>query len=101
MKRLLEVSPYETDGGALIGRDPRKLTGDDFEADGVELYVPRKAVRLKCLDCVGGSESEVRKCVSVTCPLWALRMSGLSRALRAAIKAKELADKNEGEEDGE
>ena len=93
--KLLEISPYETDGGNLIGRDPRKLTGEDFEAQGVELRVPRKAVRAMCLECCGFVESEVRKCVAVHCPLWALRMGGLSRSLRAAIKAKEMAEKND------
>lgn len=96
MNPLLEVSPYEIDKGNLIGRDPRKLTGEDFAAAGVELFVPRKAIRAACLQCVGGQEAEVRKCVSVSCPLWAMRMSGgLTRKLRAAIKEKDLEEDTE------
>ena len=82
--RLLEPSPYEIDGGSLIGRDPRKLTREDFAEAGVELRRMNKAIRAKCLDCVAGSESEVRKCVSISCPLWPIRMGVLPRALRPA-----------------
>lgn len=32
-----------------------------------------KVIRAKCLDCAH-DPSEVRKCVSVTCPLWPYRM---------------------------
>lgn len=33
-----------------------------------------KAIRLKCLDCSGGSASEVRECIIPLCPLWPFRM---------------------------
>lgn len=95
MNPLLEISPYEIDKGNSIGRDPRKLTGEDFAQAGVELHVPRKAIRLACLNCAGGQEAEVRKCVAVTCPLWGMRMGGLSRELRRAIKAKEALEKED------
>lgn len=33
-----------------------------------------KAIRAKCIDCCGGQRAEVRKCVSVDCPLHRYRM---------------------------
>jgi hypothetical protein len=35
---------------------------------------PIRAIRAKCVDCSGGSLSEVRKCPAVRCPLWPMRM---------------------------
>jgi hypothetical protein len=94
VNRLLEPSPYETDRGELIGRDPRKLTEAEVLEAGIELRVPTKAIRAFCLSCAQ-SESEVRKCVSTQCPLWAMRMGGMSRELRRALKAKEAEEKDE------
>lgn len=34
---------------------------------------PVKAIRLFCLDCSGGSSSEVKLCTSRTCPLYPFR----------------------------
>lgn len=33
-----------------------------------------KAIRMKCLDCCGGQQAEVRKCPATNCPLWRYRM---------------------------
>lgn len=69
----LEPSPFEIDGGNLIGRDPRQLPLADLR----RLRHPEspiKAIRAKCLDCCGGNVAEARKCVSTVCPLWPLRM---------------------------
>lgn len=33
-----------------------------------------KAIRLKCLDCCGGNNAEVRRCPVTCCPLWRYRM---------------------------
>jgi|SRR5579872_5801762 len=101
---LLEVSPYAADGGELIGRDPRRLTPADFAAAGITLRRPMKAVRAKCVDCCSGNESEVRKCVSRSCPLWPMRMGSLPRALRQALKVPLSAGTDTGieeETDGE
>ena len=38
-----------------------------------------KAIRQKCIDCSGGSISEVRKCPCVACPLFPFRMGKNSR----------------------
>jgi hypothetical protein len=95
---LLEPSPYETDRGELIGRDPRKLTEAEVLEAGIELRVPTKAIRQFCLQCAGNSEAEARKCTAITCPLWPLRMGGMSRELRRALKAKAALEKDEGDE---
>ncbi len=34
---------------------------------------PLRAIRLKCLDCSGWSEAEVRKCVILDCALYKFR----------------------------
>jgi hypothetical protein len=98
---LLEPSPYEIDQGNLIGRDPRKLTEAEVLEAGIELRVPTKAIRAMCLECCGHQEAEVRKCVSVNCPLWALRMTGMSRELRRALKVKAALEKDESDGAGE
>ena len=33
-----------------------------------------KAIRAKCIDCMGGDKSEVRKCTATKCPLFPFRM---------------------------
>lgn len=97
MTRLLEASPYESDEGALIGRDPRKLTPADFEADGIALRPVFKAIRANCLDCCGGNAAEVRKCVSVTCPMWPMRMGRFPSALRKALRDEPDVEAEPGE----
>ena len=71
---LLEVSPFDSDGGEDIGRDPRSLSPAELSATGLDRIVGLKAIRVKCLDCSGYSPAEVRKCVAVDCVLWPLRM---------------------------
>ncbi|MDO4982162.1 MAG: hypothetical protein Q4E35_01235 [Eubacteriales bacterium] len=34
---------------------------------------PLKAIKAKCLDCMGGHKKEVKLCPSVECPLWNFR----------------------------
>ena len=60
--------------GALVGRDPRDMTTDELSQLGHERISPLKALRLRCVDCCVCSPSEVRLCVSVTCPSWPFRM---------------------------
>jgi hypothetical protein len=60
--------------GELIGRDPRKVSADDWERAGIEGQPILRVIRAKCLDCRGEQESEVRKCVAVACPNWPYRM---------------------------
>jgi hypothetical protein len=71
--KFLEVSPYASDGGQLIGRHPRTVPVADLRAlDNPASVI--KAVRAKCIDCCCGQESEVRKCTAVFCALWPFRM---------------------------
>ncbi len=39
-----------------------------------EKLTRKKAIRLKCLDCMAGQVKEVRLCLSRDCPLWIFRM---------------------------
>jgi hypothetical protein len=89
MHPLLMMSPYESDCGNAIGRDPRTLTVEDFAAHLPDVQVGLRAVRAKCIDCCGGSAAEVRKCTAVLCPLWPLRMGRMPKALRVLRRAEE------------
>ena len=71
--RYLEPSPFAADGGEFIGKSPREIPLADLKALGHPESYP-KIIRAKCIDCCGGVASEVRKCVSIDCPLWPLRM---------------------------
>jgi hypothetical protein len=70
---LLVPSGDKSDGGFLIGRDPREVPSEILS-----LYYreknPLKALRARCLDCCCGQASEVRKCTAVDCPSWPFRM---------------------------
>lgn len=99
MTPLLVQSPFEADGGNLIGRDPRDLSADEWAASGLPLLVGFKAIRAKCLDCGGGSQAEVRKCVSTGCALWPLRMGGMPKGLRTLRKG--LSEEAEAETEEE
>ena len=90
---LLQVSPYESDGGELIGRDPRLICAKDWEA--TPLLVGLKAIRAKCLDCVHGP-GEVRKCVQSDCPLWSLRMGTVPKDFKLARQGRISSDKSAG-----
>src|SRR5262245_57478176 len=76
-----------TEGGELVGRDPRRMGRDALQAAGFEPMSLAEAIRAKCLDCCAGSAQEVRYCVAVTCPSWPYRM-GLNpfRAERSAAQ---------------
>lgn len=39
-----------------------------------------KAIRLKCLDCCCGNNTEVRRCTATGCPLWRYRMGSEKKA---------------------
>jgi len=63
---------------------------------------PVKAIRAKCVSCMGGNYAEVRECPSeTTCPLWKYRLGtnpdckhlpGNVAALRAARASRESRD---------
>jgi hypothetical protein len=64
----------ELQNGHDIGRDPRRMTGDELAALGHQRMGPLKALRLRCIDCSGGSANEVRLCTAMQCPAWPFRM---------------------------
>ena len=57
-----------------MGRDPRKMTKDELQAVGHRPMSVIDALRLRCLDCCGGSPNEVRFCTTRKCPAWPFRM---------------------------
>jgi len=71
--RFVEPSPYATDKGNLIGKDPARISKSDLADLGHPKSYP-KVIRAYCLECCLGQESEVRKCVCCECPLWPFRM---------------------------
>jgi hypothetical protein len=64
----------ELRNGDDIGRDPRQMSGDELVALGHAPMSPLRALRLRCIDCSGGSANEVRFCTAVRCPAWPFRM---------------------------
>lgn len=64
----------ENEAGEVVGRDPRTMSRAELQALGHRPATPTEAIRAKCLDCCAGSASEVRRCVSVDCPLWPFRI---------------------------
>ena len=93
----LEPSPYDADGGHLIGRDPRTIT--DWSDYPGQRLVGLRAIRAKCLDC-SHTQSEVRKCTAVSCPLWPLRMAAVPKGYRPPIDAAERRTAYLAENDG-
>ena len=96
LRPFLESSPYEVDDGALIGRDPRTIPAEDWYSSELDLAIGLQAIRQKCLDCAHTSK-EVRKCVSVTCPLWPLRMGSVPKGFRQAREQRD-AEREKGEQ---
>ena len=72
-RELFEISPYQADGGELVGRIPTEVPSEILARYHREQN-PLKAIRASCLDCCCGSASEVRKCTAVACPSWPFRM---------------------------
>jgi hypothetical protein len=98
---LLEKSPFEVDGGELIGRDPRQVPVQEFLEAGIEgLNVGGDGlvlIRVRCMDCCGEQSEEVRKCVAVACASWPYRMgknpfrkNDLSEEQRAVLRERAL-----------
>jgi hypothetical protein len=73
LSRYLEPSPILADGGAQVGKLPGSIPLHDLRDLG-HPESPIKAIRAKCLDCSGGNDAEVRKCVATGCALWPFRM---------------------------
>ena len=83
---LLQISPFESDCGQLIGRDPRSVPPEGWINR--PFISGLNAIRAKCLDCAFDPK-EVRKCVQTDCPLWPLRMGCVPKGYRTgAIRPK-------------
>ena len=76
----------------LVGRDPRRMTAEDFAACGIERQPLLAVIRAKCLDCVNYQPSEVRRCGDIQCPNWPYRMNADPlRAKRTLSEAQVMA----------
>jgi hypothetical protein len=60
--------------GQEVGHDPNQMTAEELVALGHSAMSPLKALRLRCIDCYGGSLKSVRGCTSTDCPSWPFRM---------------------------
>jgi hypothetical protein len=60
--------------GEVVGRDPRQMGKEELESLGHRDMSPMRALRLRCLDCCGGNDAEVRFCTARKCPSWPFRM---------------------------
>lgn len=58
----------------LVGARPSDLTAEQFAELGHDQTNPVKAIRRKCVDCMGGSIEAIRDCMSTNCALWPFRM---------------------------
>jgi hypothetical protein len=82
--------------GVLVGRDPRKISLNDWAKIGVERQPVLQAIRAKCLDCSANQIGEIRRCVAHRCALWPFRMGvdpfrqrrELTEAQKAALSAR-------------
>lgn len=70
---FLVVAPSENGRCEKTGQNPTILSVKTLLSLGGETS-PIKAIRAHCVDCCGGSTSEVRKCTAYRCPLWPFRM---------------------------
>jgi hypothetical protein len=114
--RYLEPSPARADGGHHVGRLPGTIELRELRDLG-HPESPTRAIRAKCIDCSGGSDTEARKCVAVGCPLWPFRMGSnpfrpvsdaqlasvaRARAVKAAVLSLQLlSGQGENEKCGE
>ncbi len=87
---LLQISPFDSDGGQLIGRDPRTVSPEGWRDR--PFISGLSAIRAKCLDCAFDPK-EVRKCVQTDCPLWPLRMGCVPKGYRRGAMRPILSEK--------
>ena len=80
---------FETPTGETEGISPFEVPLSQLESLG-HSPKPMEAIRTKCVDCSGGSVSEVRRCVAYRCPLWPYRMGRSPWAVDRAKQTKNL-----------
>lgn len=88
---FFEISPFQVDGGELIGRDPVNLPSEILALK-YRAKNPLKAIRERCLDCCCGRGAEVRKCVAVECPSWPFRMGTNPFRKKRVLSATQRSD---------
>ena len=74
---------HSSTDNSLVGANPLVLGGSVLVAAGIKPLTPLKAIRARCMDCCGGSRSEVRKCVAHDCASWPFRMGKNPFAMRS------------------
>lgn len=79
MKRRRGDNKYPDDLGYLVQQASREnreicLSKEDFRKLGHKQRPLLKVMRAFCMDCMGGSMSEIKKCTSIGCDLWPYRM---------------------------
>ncbi len=73
-KILSEIEKGGSEDGCIVGRDPRKVSKEEYESAGHIQKPIMDVIRAKCLDCCCGQPNEVRRCMAVNCDLWPYRM---------------------------
>ena len=93
MSKIDLLEPESSQGGNLVGRDPRKIGRAGLESAGFKPMSPMAAIRARCLDCANTAQ-EVRFCAAVECPSWPFRMgmnpwrTPMSEERRAAARER-------------
>lgn len=65
-----------------------------FDGDDMKKHLtPIKAIRQNCMDCSGGSVSEVRNCIITDCPLYSYRL-GRNPNRKVNTQSSEVNSKN-------
>ena len=78
----LEQSPIRADASAEVGKLPASIELRDLRDLG-HPTIPARAIRAKCVDCSGGSRTEVRECAATGCALWPCRLGRAVNRRRA------------------
>lgn len=93
----MKLSMIDNADGSTEGRDPRKVSLDEFAFLGHIGRPLLKVIQAKCLDCSCYQPSEVDKCTAYGCPLWPYRKgtnpwrAPQSEERRAASRARMAA----------
>lgn len=107
---LTMYAEYDEVERGYVGRDPRSMSENELNECGHFKKRWVSIMRDKCLDCCGGQQIEVKRCVAVSCALWPYRtnknpfagreMTEEQRAAAAARLAK-ARDARPGDDEGE
>jgi hypothetical protein len=90
-RQFLEISPFQSDEGELIGKHPSDVPSEILSLK-FRAQNPLKAIRERCLDCCCGNSSEVRKCTAIDCPSWPFRMGTNPFRQKRSLSAKQKTE---------